>query len=157
MIVQRINSRMEKKPHSTRAFRFKRAAIGAFIFLIFPLGCFYFAATRSTSTRLKVMGFATNQIRAFVILQLTNAGPRTITYWGYETNEVKYKFRFPTPDGHVTAGSGNDWSGGGTFWSHSLKGFELRPHESIDFPVFIDNLRQDYQVTLTTPSRLVAG
>jgi hypothetical protein len=54
---------------------------------------------RVTSVKLLVVGFGTNQNGTFAVIQMTNAGPHSIAYWGYQADQPRYCYEFDTPPG----------------------------------------------------------
>jgi prepilin-type N-terminal cleavage/methylation domain-containing protein/prepilin-type processing-associated H-X9-DG protein len=123
---------------SNGATRFKRAAIGVFLFAGFlPL---IFARARTTSASLKVLGFGTNQYFYTFTVQFSNAGPATICYLGYETNEPLYYFEMLNQTGRPYIQGNESLSG-------TLRKFELKPRQSVDFQV-LTSAYEGYWVTI---------
>jgi len=54
---------------------------------------------KSESVSLKVIGFGTNESEVYAVIQLTNAGPYSIEYLGYETNHPWFSYHFQTTAG----------------------------------------------------------
>src|SRR4051812_4360881 len=56
----------------------------------------WFASMQTTpqAPNLIFTGFKTNELGPSALIRLTNAGPRSISYWGYETNSPWYSYRF---------------------------------------------------------------
>jgi hypothetical protein len=80
---------------------------------------------RVTSAKLVIVGFGTNETGAFAVIQLTNAGPRSIAYWGYKPNQPRYIYRFDTPAGPSNYFAFPDPNGSQLY--------VLRPRQSVDF------------------------
>lgn len=134
---------MLKDARTTRASRFKRLAFGTFIVLIAGFIYFLLATGRSTSANLNIIGFATNQYGAFVTLQLTNSGPGTIKYLGYETADKPlpvYSLQFQSANGFTNEA--------GFLCGTGLQDCELKPYQSVDFQIGTSHITQNYRISL---------
>ncbi|HLX69355.1 MAG TPA: hypothetical protein VKV04_06985 [Verrucomicrobiae bacterium] len=130
---------MHKEVQTARASRFKYVITAAFLFL----GSVYFVFlnARSTSASLKVIGFGTNQCGDFVLLQLSNAGPKSITYTGYETNDPCVDIQFQT-----LAGRSDMARYPFSSYTHDV---ELKPRRGVEFRVLTSDIQKDFRVALT--------
>ena len=77
---------------STRRLRI--LAVVAIIVGIVALLCFAAVPPTPQKVSLTVLGFLADTHRSFMVARLTNAGPHSIRYWGYETNSPWYSYRF---------------------------------------------------------------
>jgi hypothetical protein len=124
-----------------RASRFKFTIIGISILLFAGFLSFILPPGKSTTAGLKVLGFSTNQSGAFVLVQLSNAGPNTITYWGAASNQPRII---------VSLGMGSVLIAvSGFARSLNSRSFELRPGHSIDFEVPVRAPGHVCQLTLS--------
>jgi hypothetical protein len=81
----------------------------------------------TTSVKLIVVGFDTNESGAFAIIQLTNSGPRSIGYGGHLDGRPWYHYAFDTPMGrsnYFLSGVPSDFR-----WDF------LEPRRGVDFTV----------------------
>jgi hypothetical protein len=129
---------MHKETGSTRALFYRRAAIGVLLFA--GLICFAVAHARPTSASLAIVRFGTNRGSPFVVLQLSNAGPATISYFGYDTNQPWYSFQIQTPVGPTNFNQ--------FFCGTGLQELELKPRHCVDFQVWMSDQYQNYRVAL---------
>lgn len=128
---------MHKEPRTALAC----AAIGLFIILFAGFVCFFCASSKSTSATLKVLKFGTNQSGSFVMVQLSNAGPGTITYFGNAPNQPRSTIQV--------------WFSGvilplsGFARGTNERSFKLEPRRSVDFEVSTLKGWQQCQVMLS--------
>ena len=130
-----------------RILRLKLLAVGIPIAALVAFLCFASAPLGAPSVRLTIVGFGTNKAGAFTVVRLTNAGPHSVSYLGYETNWPWYSYRF-----HALTGPTNHcpfWCGTG------VQDYVLRARQSVDFQARTIEQRE-YQITLayTLPSPL---
>jgi hypothetical protein len=83
-----------------RALPYRRLAFGVLLAVAAVAWFLALLGTgRVTSVKLLVVGFGTNQIGTFAVIRVTNAGPHSIAYWGYQTDQPWYCYEFDTPAG----------------------------------------------------------
>jgi hypothetical protein len=134
---------MHKETRTIRASRFKFTIIGISILLFAGFLSFILPGGKSTTASLKVLGSGTNQSGAFVLVQFSNAGPNTITYWGAAPNQPRIA---------VSLGMGSViLPVRGFALSLKERSFEVKPGHSIDFevPVPFSESGHVCQVTLS--------
>ena len=132
---------MHKETRTIRASLFKLTIMGVSILLFAGFLSFILPRGKSTTAGLKVLGFGTNQSGAFVLVQLSNAGPNTITYWGTAPNQPRII---------VSLGMGSVILPiSGFALSFNPRSFELKPGHSIDFEVPVRAPEHVCQLTLS--------
>jgi hypothetical protein len=93
---------------------------------------------RPRPVSLTVIGIATNWNGIASIVRLTNPGPRSIRYWGYQTNVPAYSYLFK---------SGEKWCP--LVVGSGMGACILRPRESVDFYALIRDDFPEYQIELS--------
>jgi hypothetical protein len=119
---------------------FKLWLVGVVLVAVLAAFCGLALKPAPCLVRLTVTATPTNSARPFALIQLTNGGSRSLTYWGYGTNAPRYSYRFQTPTGPTNYCP--FWCGTG------LRPCVLGARRSVEFHALVIDSPSAYQVAL---------